>query len=175
MRLFIAIPLSDRIRASLADSQEILRAAGVTGSWSPTENLHLTLAFIGEYGEPDEILDAVSAVSFEPFDLHVSGTGSFSDTLWAGIEKNEALEKLVRRIRKSLAVAGIPFDRKKFRPHITLARRSSLPADLSSLPGPDLSVMTVDSFSLFRSDRGKRGMIYTELGRIAATPSAERK
>ena len=175
MRLFIAIPLSDRIRASLADYQEMLRSAGITGNWSPTENLHVTLAFVGEYGDPDVVIDAVSTVSFECFDLCVSGTGSFSDTLWAGIEKNEALEKLVRRIRKSLVAAGIPFDRKKFRPHITLARRSSLPADLSSLPSPDLSVMTVDSFSLFRSDRGKRGMIYTELGRITATPSAERK
>ncbi|MBR4928540.1 MAG: RNA 2',3'-cyclic phosphodiesterase [Oscillospiraceae bacterium] len=174
MRLFIAISLSNDIRTSITDCQEMLRASGVKGSWSPTENLHLTLAFIGEYRDPDEVLDAVGTVSFDPFDLRVRGLGSFSDTLWAGIEKNEVLEKLVRSIRGALASADIPFDRKKFRPHITLARRSSVPTDLSSLSGPSLSVMTVDSFSLFRSDRGKHGMIYTELGRISASPSAER-
>ena len=175
MRLFVAIPLSNGIRARLADYQQTLRASGVTGSWSATENLHITLAFIGEYGDPDEVLDAVGTVSFEPFDLCVGGSGSFSDTLWAGVGKNPSLEKLVRNVRRALADADIPFDRKKFRPHITLARRSSLPADLSSVPSPELSFMTVDGFSLFRSDRGKHGMIYTELGCIPASSSAERK
>ena len=174
MRLFIAIPLSSEIKAHLGDFQETLKTSGITGSWSPIGNLHLTLAFIGEYADPDKVLDTVGSVSFMPFDLCICSTGSFSDTLWAGVGKNESLEKLAGDVRKALAGSGIPFDRKRFRPHITLARRSSVPADLSLLPRPDPAVMTVDSFSLFRSDRGKHGMIYTELGSVPALSSAER-
>lgn len=166
MRLFLAIPLSDELRTMLTDYQDRLRTAGVTGNYSPAENLHLTLAFIGEYPDPEHVLDAVSDLSFKPFRLGIEKTGSFSDTLWAGTVRNDTLEKLVRDLRRALSDAAIPFDRKKFRPHITLARRASLPGRIGDLPVPKSSSMRVDSFSLFRSDRGKRGMIYTELGRI---------
>ena len=33
--------------------------------------------------------------------------------------------------------------------------------------------MTVDSISLFRSDRGKNGMIYTEIGSVSATEKSQ--
>ncbi len=174
MRLFIAIPLSSEIKAHLRDFQETLKTSGITGSWSPIGNLHLTLAFIGEYANPDKVLESVGSLAFMPFELCICSTGSFSDTLWAGVGKNGSLEKLAGDVRRALAVYDIPFDRKRFGPHITLARRSSVPADLSSLPCPDHAVMTVSSFSLFRSDRGKHGMIYTELGSVPALPSEER-
>ena len=163
MRLFIAIPLTDEIRGSLAEYQGSLRTSGVTGNYSPPENLYVTLAFIGEYGDPSDVCDALRAVSFEPFGLEVRETGSFSDTLWAGIASSGALEKLAKDIRRALADAGIPFDRKKFRPHITLIRRAHIPGRMPGMPALPFSSMTVASFSLFRSNRGKHGMIYTEL------------
>ena len=59
----------------------------------------------------------------------------------------------------------IPFDRKRFSPHITLIRKAS-----GKLPGILLrpASMTVSAVSLMRSDRGKKGMIYTELGAVEA-------
>ena len=168
MRLFFAIPLSDEIRTVLAQYQDDLRNAGVTGNFSATENLHLTLAFIGEYPDPESVMDAVSGISFDSFRLEIQETGLFSDTLWAGILKNDALENLVRDLRRSLSDSGIPFDRKKFRPHITLARKTLLHGKVSALPKPETSSMLVDSFSLFRSDRGKHGMIYTEIGQLCS-------
>ena len=168
MRLFLAIPLSDELRTMLTDYQDRLRATGVTGSFSPAENLHLTLAFIGEYPDPEHVLDAVSGLSFKPFRLGIEKTGSFSDTLWAGTVRNDTLEKLVSDLRRALSDAAIPFDRKKFHPHITLVRRASLPCRIGDLPVLESSSMTVDSFSLFRSDRGKHGMIYTETGCVVS-------
>ena len=74
------------------------------------------------------------------------------------------LENYVRRLRKALSDHGIPFDRKKFSPHITLIRKVSfrngsleLPESLSKLP------VGINKVSLMRSERGKKGMIYTEL------------
>ena len=67
-------------------------------------------------------------------------------------------------LRHALAEGGIPFDRKRFSPHITLLRR----ADTGGRPRPGLAIppvgMTVRRAALMRSDRGKDGMIYTEIG-----------
>ena len=175
MRLFIAICFDENMLDSLTEIQEDLMSFGVKGNFTHRENLHMTLAFIGEYDDPEQVVEVMQKVPLRSFSIKLSGFRSFKDMIFADMEENDNLRDYVKRLRKALVDEEIPFDRKKFRPHITLARRSSLPADLSSVPSPELSFMTVDGFSLFRSDRGKLGMIYTELGRIPASPSAERK
>ena len=57
MRLFIAIQFNDEIIEALNELQEDLRDQGMEGHYSPLENLHLTLAFIGEYGDPEEVME----------------------------------------------------------------------------------------------------------------------
>ena len=59
MRLFIAIQFNDEIIEALNELQEDLRDQGMEGHYSRSENLHLTLAFIGEYGDPEEVMDAL--------------------------------------------------------------------------------------------------------------------
>ena len=68
-------------------------------------------------------------------------------------------------MRHSLADAGVPFDRKSFNPHITLARKPFVPEKtvLSEIKVPKVS-MIVDDVCLYRSDRGKNGMVYTVIG-----------
>lgn len=71
-----------------------------------------------------------------------------------------------RRLKRRLADIEVPFDRKKFSPHITLMRKATGTAhDISvgELERYFGTSMTVDHISLMRSDRGKRGMIYTKL------------
>ena len=166
MRLFVAIPLDAPLRRVVADAQALYRAGGVRGSYTPAENLHLTVAFIGEYPDPDRVLDVLAEVSFSPFDLTLEGVGAFGDLWWLGIRPCPELNGYVRRVRHALAEAGIPFDRKRFSPHITLLRR----AVAGSRGMPALTVppatMRVTFASLMRSDRGRSGMIYTELGRV---------
>ena len=165
MRLFVAVRLSDEMREALLSAQNALFDRGVRGNFTPEENLHLTLAFIGDYPDAGPVLDTLEKVAFRPFALTLEGLGCFGDLWWAGLRGSAPLEALARRVRRALAEAEIPFDRKRFSPHVTLIRRAS-----GKLPGiriPPAS-MRVEAFSLMRSDRGKRGMIYTELGLIEA-------
>ena len=167
MRLFIAIRLSDEIKSGLAEIQSFLRNRGVSGTFTKLENLHMTLAFIGEYAVPEDVLDAMRGVPFEPFSIWLDGFGSFGDLYWCGIEEQEALSAYVKRLRRALAENGIPFDRKKFSPHITLIRKASFDKN-RGFPGvtvPDAS-MEADRVSLMRSDRTKSGMVCTEIGQI---------
>ena len=152
---------------TLTDLQEDLRNCGVRGRFTPPENLHMTLTFIGEYGNPEEILDIMNRVNFEPFVLKLEGLQHFRDMFFARISDNPALAAYVRRLRRNLAEWDIPFDRKKFSPHITLMRKVSLPKGADGVPVyvPQKEIL-VERISLFRSERGKHGMIYTELGAV---------
>ena len=164
MRLFVAIQLSDSIRDSLSAVQTYLRDHGVRGNYTKLENLHLTLAFIGEYSDPDFVLEVIRSVPFMPFPMRIEGFGSFGDLYWCGVGANDALLSYVKRLRRTLAENGIPFDRKKYSPHITLIRRAEFDKR-RGFPGvaiPDVS-MQVSCVSLMRSDRTKSGMVYTEV------------
>ena len=171
MRLFIAIQFSQNIKDELKRYQRDLKHNGISGRFVPVDNLHLTLAFIGEHTDPDEILDVMGQVNFTPFDIELEGIGNFGDLFWAGIAENKGLEAYARRLRRALAENGIPFDRKKFSPHITLIRRAEIKGDAVARTEPPAGKMPADAVSLMRSDRGKTGMIYTEVGRICAEQS----
>ena len=164
MRLFIAIKLSDEMITSLMDYENEMRAAGVKGNFTRPENIHITLAFIGEYGDPDNVLDVMEETEFNPFTISMDKVGDFGELFWAGISDSPELANYVKRLRKGLADADIPFDRKKFSPHITLVRKPVY-KNWHYDRAPKGSMM-VDRISLMKSERGKNGMIYTELGCI---------
>jgi len=163
MRLFIAIQLSETMRDALCRIQDEYVRRGVHGNFTRRENLHLTLAFIGEYPDPERILEVIDGISWRPFDLRLNGMGAFGDLWWVGLERSEPLEACVKALRHALADAGIPFDRKRFTPHITLVRSAEGKGRAIAGTAIDRVGMTVERISLMRSDRGKSGMIYTEI------------
>jgi 2'-5' RNA ligase len=165
MRLFIAVNLSEDMKDALLCAQNELYDRGVRGNFTPEENMHLTLAFIGEYPNAAPVLDALAGVSFTPFELALEGMGCFGDLWWAGLRESAPLAAVARRVRRALVEAAIPFDRKRFSPHVTLIRRAA--GKQPEIVLPPVS-MTVTSVSLMRSDRGRNGMIYTELGTVEA-------
>ena len=169
MRLFVAVQLDKKMKDALRSVQNEMRRRGVEGNYTRPENLHLTLAFIGDYPDPDTVLEAMEDLRFQPFDLELKGLGSFGELWWAGLEGSGNLEALARQLRRTLAEAAIPFDRKSFRPHVTLIRQARYRNDprLDSIAVPQAR-MTVERISLMLSTRGKNGMIYTELGGVPA-------
>ncbi len=167
MRLFIAIQFDENIINALTDFQDELRTMGVKGNYTKRENLHITLAFVGDYGNPDDVLDAMEHVDFRPMEISMDGVGSFGDLFWVGLAENPQLAAYVKRLRRELSERGIPFDKKRFSPHITLIRKYSCRGG-GEIPvsAPPKASMKAAKVSLMRSERGKNGMIYTEIGYV---------
>ena len=67
MRFFIAIEFDENILQALTNLQSEWKVLGVRGNYTTVQNLHLTLAFIGEYGNPNAVLEAMNPISFAPF------------------------------------------------------------------------------------------------------------
>ena len=109
MRLFVAVQPAENFLNSLCLLQERLRRAGVGGHYIDEPNLHMTLAFIGEW--PENISEILPAVK-KPFPIVLSQLAVFlgSDVLCALTEPSEALDNTARAVRHALADAGIPFD-----------------------------------------------------------------
>ena len=168
MRLFIAIQLNDEMKDALIRIQNAMKRQGVRGNFTRRENLHLTLAFIGEYSDAELVREVVDQTDFDGFEIGLDGIGAFGNLWWAGINfgDDRELKAVAKKLRRGLADAGIPFDRKKFSPHITLVRKAqSIDGKIpeSVLDGIPQAGMYVDRISLMRSDRGRHGMIYTVL------------
>lgn len=85
MRLFIEIKFNPEIKTALLSMQEQLKHANNHGNYTKSENLHLTLAFIGEYGDPDYVLETLEQVRLTPFGLSPDGVGSFGKLWCAGL------------------------------------------------------------------------------------------
>ena len=167
MRLFIAIQFEENILDALTDFQADLKSQGVSGNYTRRENLHITLAFIGDYGNPDEVLDVMEQVDFRPIEISLDGVGSFGELFWVGLADNPQLLGYVKRLRRALSEQGIPFDKKRFSPHIKLIRKYSC-RGVREIPvsEPPKGIMMATRVSLMRSERGKNGMIYTEIGSV---------
>ena len=104
MRLFIAIQFNDEIIEALNELQEDLRDQGMEGHYSPSENLHLTLAFIGEYGDPDEVMDALEESGFRPLSIMLEGVGNFGDTFCAVGNDTGWIQNERQELREYLSV-----------------------------------------------------------------------
>ena len=169
MRLFIAICFDENMMDSLVEIQDDLMRCGVEGNYTPRENLHMTLAFIGDYDDPEQVTEVIQKVPLRSFSVKLSGYAPFKDMIFANFEDNENLRDYVKRLRKALLDEEIPFDRKKFLPHVTLTRKAECTKGKAFLPEfQDSESMRVNGISLMKSERGKHGMVYTEVGYVRA-------
>lgn len=169
MRLFIAICFDENMLDSLTEIQDDLMRCGVKGNYTLRENLHMTLAFIGEYDDPEQIVEVMQKIPLRSFSVKLSGFRPFKDMYFADLEENENLKDYVKRLRKALLDEEIPFDRKKFVPHVTLVRKANRTTGSILLPEfQESDSMRVNGISLMKSERGKHGMIYTEIGYVRA-------
>jgi 2'-5' RNA ligase len=167
LRLFTAIEIPETLRTRLTFLQ-----AGVPGArWTPVENLHLTLRFIGEVDEPTAIdIDAVLGALREPsFELTLRGVGEFGGrdphAIWAGVAPSPALHHLVAKIESALQRMGLEAETRKYAPHVTLARLRDTPVAkvrefLNANGLFDSGPFAVRSFSLFSSFQTPRGSLY---------------
>jgi len=171
MRLFVGLTLPGPIRARLVS----LKGGLAEARWVAEENLHLSLRFIGEVtgGHERDIDLALQSVRGARFDLTLAGLGAFDrrgrvHSVWAGVEKTETLFALQSRIESALVRLGLEPERRKFTPHVTLARMKNGNARkaglyLESHSGFRAEAFRVEKFTLFESHLGHGGAKYTVL------------
>lgn len=167
-RLFVSIELPDDVKLALA------RLSGdVPGArWLEPDEMHLTVRFIGEVDGLvyDDVLAALDEVRVAPFELALRGVGHFPPRgepriLWAGLERSDELRLLHDRVESALVRAGVEGERRKFSPHVTIARLKGTP---SRAVGSFLAMnglfratpFTVHEFHLYSSSLGAKRAVH---------------
>ena len=195
-RLFVALPLPDRLR------KELFAASGAIAGLLPTslfrrvplQNLHLTLRFFGaETGSLDReriaalLRERLGACRPGPLTLKASEVSAFASlrrarVVWVGlseegIEKGESgrLLSLQQEVEAVARNIGLAPENRPFVPHVTLGRLRSpsrLPVQGLAAAGPSASgsawssAFTVREIGLFASFLTPGGAVYERLGRF---------
>lgn len=170
MRLFIAILFSDSVIDRLSHGIISLKKHSIQGNFTRPENLHLTLAFLGETGQEEKAERAVDAISFPSFPIMMNRLGHFErirgDIYWTGIACNPLLSDLHCRLSSALAREGFRLENREYRPHLTLGRQVLLTPqfDREKWESEYLPIHTyVTKVSLMKSECIQGRLIYTEL------------
>lgn len=168
MRLFIAINFDEETRQNIFSVQQRLQALG-TGNFSRPENLHLTLAFLGEVApvRAAAVQSAMDRTAVCLMTLVFDRVGCFKrdggDIWWLGLKENDLLLSLQKELSGHLAEAGFLLESRRFSPHITLAREVRLAArpDRGTLLGKPFAAQA-GAVSLMCSERIGGRLTYTE-------------
>ncbi|MFQ5663495.1 MAG: RNA 2',3'-cyclic phosphodiesterase [Terriglobia bacterium] len=177
MRLFVALDLTQGVRAALQDLLAQLQPAGADVRWVGPEGMHLTLKFIGEV--PAEKLPAIRAAlgpvtSRRPVDLEVRGLGYFPNerrprVCWVGVEASENLADLAVQVESALEPLGVKRESRAYVPHLTLGRFKStnrlarLQEAVAALPSTHFGHVQAKEFVLYQSKLSSRGAEYIKL------------
>jgi RNA 2',3'-cyclic 3'-phosphodiesterase len=180
MRLFVAVELDEAVRAAAgrvaSDLRERLRRTGLDARWVASENLHLTLVFIGQVDDQaaEPFASAVQRpFAVRPFWLRLGHCGVFPPSgparvLWIGLaEGGDPLRRVQEEVVRRLQPLGFEPEHRPFSAHLTIARVRDLPrgsarearAMVTAMSVPDASCL-VTRVTLFRSHLSPKGSRY---------------
>ena len=178
MRAFTAIELPREALSRLGDLVASLRTSRVRARWTPVENIHLTLVFLGEIDDahvtPLSTRLREACLARAPLSLTVEGTGAFPSVrrpsvIWAGVRTTEALLELQAAVVAAADAIGVPRERRPYRGHLTLARirdgsdAGPLAAALERHRAFDGGAFDAVSVSLFESRLTSSGAQYRRI------------
>jgi 2'-5' RNA ligase len=161
VRVFLALWPGETVRSRLIDTLDALKPA-VSGKWVKRDNLHMTLAFLGD-------VDAARLPEISRIGAETAGA-KFTLVLdraefWPrnGIvclagQTPPALKGLAEGLTHRLAEAGFAMETRPYRAHLTLARKGR--SDRTPITLPEPVVWRVDSFSLVESRLSREGSTY---------------
>ena len=169
MRTFISLELPERFAGEVSQLSRVL-SYEIEARFGERGSHNIVLAFLGDIND-GQIMPVIAAMNAaagfaHPVPLSPSRLGKFgkkSDaTLWLGIEDSPELEKLVGDLHGLLDKRGIGFDRRPFKPHVTIARHAKMFDPLpEALPFPADDIAT--KMTLFKSEMNRKGATYTPL------------
>lgn len=168
VRLFVGLEIPENQKTALIEAR-----GGVEGAhWQRDDQLHLTLAFIGDVPKRVmcEIEDELSRIALPPFDLQLKSVGLFGKpkqpkTLWTGVADKAPLMHLHDKILIALERVGVEVDRRKYKPHVTLARfkrhaQARVGDWLTEHENLRTPAVPIEHFTLFSSQLTNDGSFY---------------
>lgn len=177
MRLFVALHISQEIRDAITNLVGEFKPLDESWKWTRTENLHVTLKFLGEISREklQIVKEALRGVPAEfPFLLKFASLGFFPNgrrprVLWVGLDAPPGLTELAHAVEESLANIQISREEREFSPHLTLARSKEgrilprLSEAIAKREKNKFGEMTATSFHLIESKIKSTGAEYTTL------------
>ena len=176
IRSFIAIPLSSEIAQAATKMSNRLKEAGDGIKWVPTDNLHLTLKFLGEVynTEVPKVCTVVQDIceTMPPFELVFHGSGGMPSVdrariIHAGvIDESNQLTSMVTQLEVELAKLGFKPESRDYRPHLTLGRAKARRASDEVMDRvkleeeTNLGSMVVEEVQVIASFLDKQGPTY---------------
>jgi len=168
LRLFAALPIRDDIADWLEPMQTDISGA----SWRPRLNFHITLQFFGNVSRNKAIdLDlALAEIRAPQMKLKLAGAGFFGTnkpySLWSGVAYDEALADLAHQCARAARRLGLPVEKRKFIPHVTLAYCSGTTPEAAAgfvrrFEGIESAPFWADRFHLYSSQLGGGPSRYT--------------
>lgn len=181
IRAFIALDLSPDILNHLdrisADLQRMMNNHAVR--WVPTENIHLTLKFLGDVslGNLSLVKNALDfeAADCQKFNISIGNLGAFPKiraprVVWIGVEGPDSLQSLQRGIESQMARLGYAPDNRPFSAHLTLGRvsRNARSGEIQAVSRAIerskigfIGITPVQDVRLYQSDLHPEGAVYT--------------
>ena len=182
MRVFIAVDLPNEIRKQLKELQRELRPLTNSARWVAPESIHITLKFLGEVPEKriEQVDGALAGLTWKPFTVNVHSVGFFPGArsprvFWAGMEA-PTMQELTEELDARMERLGFDKEKRKFRPHITLARAKDsridapLVAAAARYAEHDFGSFTADRIYLFQSTLKPAGASYTKIKEYPLEP-----
>jgi 2'-5' RNA ligase len=183
IRSFIAIDIEDQpTLAAITRLEAALQASGANLKLVDPHNLHLTLRFLGNVSSPRlaEIQDGLDDLVFHPFQATLKGVGVFPsqhrvNVVWIAFETGHLeIIDLYQQLNTKLVQFGFQPERRRFSPHITIARvrsgrnRAQLVEAILDAETTLFGTFRVDTLNLKKSVLTPQGPIYTTLHTVIA-------
>jgi len=158
VRLFFALwPPRETAQALAAWASEVQKHTG--GKVTVIENIHLTLAFLGE-ADPDKARAAAKAVKARRHELPIDSAKYVrrNEMVWVGpAAMPDALADLAAQLHGSLRAQSFVLEDRPFAAHVTLIRKARPRKSLPPLPSVK---WPVNEFVLIRSRTSSKGSTY---------------
>lgn len=177
-RLFVAIEVPPQVKAMAAGAKALLEEDVKEARWVAPDNVHLTLRFLGD--RPDEEVEPIiaglrrSLTDKAVFHCETTSFGTFpggkqARILWLGVETAPELMQVYDYVSSALHDLGFDFEKRPFRPHLTLARlKPPRRIDIGLLDGKIVArqLINVEAVTLFAAHLAATGAVYESLAKI---------
>ncbi|MGA7180430.1 MAG: RNA 2',3'-cyclic phosphodiesterase [Thiobacillaceae bacterium] len=170
LKLFFALWPEEDVRRALWKTSALLQEVW-NGRRTKPDSLHMTLVFLGETpaGQLEELRQLAARMQAKSFKLLFKQAACWRHNKVGFLNPAETppeLAQLVYGLEDSLESAGINFDQRPYKPHITLLRNTRCTTQVSFEP----ITWSPQEFVLVASIQSDHGQTYQLVGRWKLNP-----